>query len=132
MTTDSKRIVFAATDEHDLTQLSEYEAIGGYQALAKARGKEPLAIIDELKASSLRGRGGAFFATGQKWSFIPKPDANPNPHYVVINADESEPGSFKDNEILARVPHRFLEGVLITAHAVPRPSDTKPVPHAPE
>ena len=75
-------------------------------------------MIDELKASQLRGRGGAFFATGQKWSFIPKPDANPNPHYVVINADESEPGSFKDNEILARVPHRFIEGTLITAYAV--------------
>ena len=111
-------IVLAGADEHDLTRLDEYEAIGGYRALARARAMEPQAVIDDLKASALRGRGGAFFATGQKWSFIPKPDANPNPHYVVINADESEPGSFKDNEILARVPHRFIEGTLITAHAV--------------
>jgi NADH-quinone oxidoreductase subunit F len=118
MPTERRQVVFDGVDEHDLTQLSEYEAIGGYQALARARAEEPQAIVDELKASALRGRGGAFFATGQKWSFIPKPEANPNPHYVVINADESEPGSFKDNEILARVPHRFLEGALITAHAV--------------
>ena len=117
MATDNK-IVFAGVDDHDLTKLSEYESIGGYQSLAKARTMDPQAVIDTLKASQLRGRGGAFFATGQKWSFIPKPDANPNPHYVVINADESEPGSFKDNEIMARVPHRFIEGVLITAYAV--------------
>jgi NADH-quinone oxidoreductase subunit F len=76
------------------------------------------AVIDEVIASELRGRGGAFFPTGRKWSFIPKPDQNPNPHYLVVNADESEPGSFKDNEIMARVPHRFIEGCLITAHAV--------------
>ena len=79
---------------------------------------EPHAVIDELIASRLRGRGGAFFPTGRKWAFIPKPDQNPNPHYLVVNADESEPGSFKDNEIMARVPHRFFEGCLITAHAV--------------
>ena len=78
----------------------------------------PDAVIDELLASELRGRGGAFFPTGRKWSFVPKPDQNPKPHYLVVNADESEPGSFKDNEILARVPHRFIEGCLITAHAV--------------
>jgi NADH-quinone oxidoreductase subunit F len=112
------RIVMADTDERDLTKLAEYEAVGGYDALAKARALEPSAVIDELLASELRGRGGAFFPTGRKWSFVPKPDQNPNPHYLVVNADESEPGSFKDNEILARVPHRFVEGCLITAHAV--------------
>ena len=78
----------------------------------------PNAVIDEVIASELRGRGGAFFPTGRKWSFVPKPDQNPNPHYLVVNADESEPGSFKDNEIMARVPHRFIEGCLIAAHAV--------------
>src|SRR5919197_5208306 len=116
--TDTRQIVMAGADERDLTKLAEYEAIGGYQALQKARGMTPQEIIDELNASELRGRGGAFFATGRKWAFIPKPDQNPNPHYLVVNADESEPGSFKDNEIMARVPHRFLEGCLITAHAV--------------
>src|SRR5436305_9446561 len=111
-------LVLADAGERDLTKLAEYEAVGGYRALAKARGMTPQAVIDELIASELRGRGGAFFPTGRKWSFIPKPDQNPNPHYVVVNADESEPGSFKDNEIMARVPHRFIEGCLITAHAV--------------
>jgi NADH-quinone oxidoreductase subunit F len=111
-------IVLAGVDERDLTKLAEYEAIGGYRALAKARGMTPQAVIDEVVASELRGRGGAFFPTGRKWSFVPKPDQNPNPHYLVVNADESEPGSFKDNEIMARVPHRFIEGCLITAHAV--------------
>jgi NADH-quinone oxidoreductase subunit F len=113
-----EQIVLGGANERDLTKLSEYEAVGGYEMLARARESEPQAIVDELLASGLRGRGGAFFATGRKWSFIPKPDQNPNPHYLVVNADESEPGSFKDHEILARVPHRFIEGCLITAHAV--------------
>src|SRR2546423_12122930 len=111
-------LVFADAYERDLTKLAEYEATGGYAALAKARTMGPQAVIDEVSASELRGRGGAFFPTGRKWAFIPKPDQNPNPHYLVVNADESEPGSFKDNEIMARVPHRFIEGCLITAHAV--------------
>src|SRR5512133_2324762 len=111
-------IVMAGTDERDLTKLAEYEAVGGYGALQKTRAMSPNAVIDEVIASELRGRGGAFFPTGRKWAFIPKPDQNPNPHYLVVNADESEPGSFKDNEIMARVPHRFIEGCLITAHAV--------------
>jgi NADH-quinone oxidoreductase subunit F len=118
MPTDVRQIVLADADSHDLTKLAEYEAVGGYQALAKARDMGPRAVIDELNASELRGRGGAFFPTGRKWSFIPKPDQNPNPHYLVVNADESEPGSFKDNEIMALVPHRFIEGCLITAYAV--------------
>jgi NADH-quinone oxidoreductase subunit F len=115
---DGRVLVLAGADERDLTKLGEYQAIGGYQALAKARAMPPQAVIDEVTASELRGRGGAFFPTGRKWAFIPKPDQNPNPHYLVVNADESEPGSFKDHEIMIRVPHRFLEGCLITAHAV--------------
>ncbi len=100
------------------TSLAEYEAAGGYTALAKARSMTPQAVTDELIASELRGRGGAFFPTGRKWSFVPSKDQIPKPHYLVVNADESEPGSFKDNEILSRVPHRFVEGCLITAHAI--------------
>jgi NADH-quinone oxidoreductase subunit F len=98
--------------------LAGYEAVGGYAALAKARAMSPSEVTDELIASELRGRGGAFFATGRKWSFVPSKEQLPKPHYLVVNADESEPGSFKDNEILSRVPHRFIEGCLITAHAV--------------
>src|SRR5436309_8931834 len=118
MAAEARQVVMADADERDLTKLAEYEAVGGYEALQKARGMTPQAIVDELNASELRGRGGAFFPTGRKWSFVPKPDQNPNPHYLVINADESEPGSFKDHEIMYRVPHRFIEGCLITAHAV--------------
>ena len=110
--------MLAEARDRDLTKLAEYEAVGGYEALAKARDMEPQAVIDEVVTSELRGRGGAFFPAGRKWAFIPKPDQNPNPHYLVVNADESEPGSFKDNEIMATVPHRFIEGCLITAHAV--------------
>ncbi len=118
MAGDVRQVVMADADERDLTKLAEYEAVGGYEALQTARGMTPQAIVDELNVSELRGRGGAFFPTGRKWSFVPKPDQNPNPHYLVINADESEPGSFKDHEIMLRVPHRFIEGCLITAYAV--------------
>jgi NADH-quinone oxidoreductase subunit F len=100
------------------TSLSEYEAHGGYEQLARARAMTPQDLTEELLASELRGRGGAFFPTGRKWSFVPTKEQIPKPHYLVINADESEPGSFKDNEILSRAPHRFIEGCLITAHAV--------------
>ncbi len=100
------------------TSLAEYEANGGYGQLARARAMTPQEVTDELLASELKGRGGAGFPTGRKWSFVPPKDKLPKPHYLVVNADESEPGSFKDNEILRRVPHRFIEGCLITAHAV--------------
>jgi NADH-quinone oxidoreductase subunit F len=111
-------LVLAGAGERDLTKLSEYQAVGGYQALDKARGIDPEAVIEELLTSNLRGRGGAFFPMGRKASFIPKPDAVPKPRYVVVNADESEPGTFKDREIMFRVPHRLIEGCLITAHAI--------------
>ena len=118
MATDVQKIILADTDERDLTKLAEYEATGGYEALAKARAMTPAAVTEELLTSELRGRGGAFFASGRKWSFVPSKEQIPKPHYLVVNADESEPGSFKDNEILSRVPHRFIEGCLITAHAI--------------
>jgi len=116
--TEVEKIVFAGADDRDLTKLAEYEAVGGYEALAKARAMAPQDVTEELITSELRGRGGAFFPTGRKWSFVPSKDQIPKPHYLVVNADESEPGSFKDNEIISRVPHRFIEGCLITAHAI--------------
>ena len=112
------QIVFAGTDGGAVLDIDAYVAAGGFSALRKARAMAPDDVIAELDASGLRGRGGAFFPTRRKWAFIQKPDQNPNPHYVVVNADESEPGSFKDNEIMARVPHRFIDRCLITAHAV--------------
>ena len=111
-------IVFGGTHGGALTELADYEAIGGMTALRRAREMTPNEIIEELNASNLRGRGGAFFPTGRKWSFVPTPEQNPRPHYLVVNADESEPGTFKDREILLRVPLRFLEGCLIAARAI--------------
>src|SRR5262245_30783809 len=111
-------IVLAGTDERDLTQLDEYRAVGGYAQLERARGMTPAAVIDELNGANLRGRGGAFFATGRKMQFIPSKEQNPKPHYVCVNADESEPGTFKDREIMNLVPHRLIEGSLIAAQAV--------------
>jgi NADH-quinone oxidoreductase subunit F len=111
-------IVLDGADERDLTRLSEYRAAGGYSALEKARELDPEAVIDELLTSNVRGRGGAFFPMGRKASFIPKPEDVPKPRYVVVNADESEPGTFKDREIMFRAPHRLVEGCLITAHAI--------------
>ena len=110
-------LVFAGTDGGAVTDLGAYLAAGGFGALAKARSMAPDAVIEEVMASDLRGRGGAAFPTGRKWSFVPKPEQLPKPHYVVVNADESEPGSFKDREIMERVPFRFVEGCLIAAHA---------------
>ncbi len=88
---------------------------GGYAALGKALGMNPEALIDEVKQSGLRGRGGAGFPTGVKWSFM-KQDGKP--HYLLINADESEPGAFKDRELCRWTPHQLLEGALIGAHAI--------------
>src|SRR6187431_66782 len=119
MTSAYPSIVFAGTtDGGSVLDIAEYENAGGFRALARARELAPDDVIAELEASGLRGRGGAFFPTGRKWSFVPKPDQLPKPHYLVVNADESEPGTFKDREIMLRVPFRFLEGCLIAAHGI--------------
>ncbi|HEV8124189.1 MAG TPA: NADH-quinone oxidoreductase subunit NuoF [Gemmatimonadales bacterium] len=89
---------------------------GGYQGLKKALGMTPEAVIEEVKASGLRGRGGAGFPTGLKWSFMPKNDGKP--HFLVCNADESEPGTFKDREIMRWTPHGLIEGCAIGCHAI--------------
>ncbi|MGE5091565.1 MAG: complex I 51 kDa subunit family protein, partial [Bacillota bacterium] len=89
---------------------------GGYEGLKKALAMAPEAIVEEVKASGLRGRGGAGFPTGLKWSFMPKGDGKP--HYLVCNADESEPGTFKDREIMRWTPHALIEGCAIAAFAI--------------
>jgi NADH-quinone oxidoreductase subunit F len=109
-------IVLAGAEERDLTKLAAYREIGGYRALEKARGMAPQAVVDELLAANVRGRGGAGFPMGKKASFLAKGTGKPT--YLVVNADESEPGTFKDREIMFRVPHRLLEGCLVTAHAI--------------
>jgi NADH-quinone oxidoreductase subunit F len=113
-----RELLLAHADTRDLTKLAEYEAIGGYQALRKALGLERQAVLDELLAADVRGRGGAGFPMGRKASFLPKPQDTPKPIYLVVNADESEPGTFKDREIMARVPHRLVEGIVIAAYTI--------------
>jgi len=99
-----------------LHKLDVYRSHGGFEALGKAiTSLQPAEVTEIVKASGLRGRGGAGFPTGLKWSFI---DRNAWPHYVVANADESEPGTFKDREIMEGNPFQFLEGVAICAYAI--------------
>jgi NADH-quinone oxidoreductase subunit F len=112
------KLLFAAAEGRDLTKLAEYEQVGGYASLRKALGMERQAVLDELLAANVRGRGGAGFPMGRKASFLPKPGDTPNPIYLVANADESEPGTFKDREILARLPHMFIEGVVIASYVI--------------
>lgn len=89
---------------------------GGYETLTQALAMEPVKVIDIVKESGLRGRGGAGFPTGLKWSFMPR--EKKKPHYLCVNADESEPGTFKDREIMRWTPHALLEGSAIAAHAI--------------
>ncbi len=96
--------------------LAGYRKLGGYEGLAKALTMEPDAVIEEVKASGLRGRGGAGFPTGLKWSFIPK--GKEKPKYLVCNADESEPGTFKDRLLMEADPHQLIEGCAICCYAV--------------
>ncbi len=101
----------------NLPQVEVYESVGGYQALRKAlREFKPADIIDIVKKSGLRGRGGAGFPTGMKWGFVPKNTGKPV--YLCVNADESEPGTFKDRLIIEKDPHQLLEGTIISAYAL--------------
>ena len=95
-----------------------YERAGGYQALRKALTMTPEAIIGEVKRSKLRGRGGGGFATGRKWEAVPTGADAPRQRYLVVNADEMEPGSFKDRLLLEQTPHQMIESVIISAFAI--------------
>ncbi len=96
--------------------LAVYRERGGYAGLNKAKGMEPAAITEEVKKANLRGLGGAGFPTGVKWGFIPK--GSTAPKYLVVNADEGEPGTFKDRYLLEQDPHALIEGMLIAARAI--------------
>jgi NADH-quinone oxidoreductase subunit F len=100
----------------DMRSLAGWKKQGGYAALEKALGMTPQQIIDVVKASGLRGRGGAGFPTGVKWSFMKHGDGKP--HYLCCNADESEPGTFKDREIMRWTPHALIEGCAIGSYAI--------------
>jgi NADH-quinone oxidoreductase subunit F len=110
------KILLANVDKPDQATISKYRERGGYKALEKALGMEQTALIEEVKASGLRGRGGAGFPTGMKWSFVPR---NTNkPTYLLCNADESEPGTFKDRLLMECDPHLLIEGMAIACYAL--------------
>ena len=111
-------ILFAKIDEPGLAGIDVYKrAYDGYKAVEKVLGGKvpPGDVIEQVKASGLRGRGGAGFSTGMKWSFVPKD--SPKPRYLVVNADESEPGTFKDRELMTKNPHSMIEGVVLASYA---------------
>ncbi|TDI96104.1 MAG: NADH-quinone oxidoreductase subunit F, partial [Deltaproteobacteria bacterium] len=110
------KIIRNYTERENSHTLESYVSSGGYKALDKALKLQPEEIIETIKRSGLRGRGGAGFPTGIKWGFIPRDSKKPV--YLCCNADESEPGSFKDREIMEQDPHQMLEGIAIACYAI--------------
>jgi len=109
-------VLTAHWDQPDIFTLDGYRRAGGWQALPKALGMPRDEVIAIVKGSGLRGRGGAGFPTGVKWSFLPKGDGKP--HYLVVNADESEPGTCKDVPLMMANPHLLIEGAAIASYAI--------------
>lgn len=110
------KILLVNIDKPEQASIAKYRERGGYKALEKALAMEQPAVIEEVKASGLRGRGGAGFPTGMKWSFVPRNSNNPT--YLLCNADESEPGTFKDRLLMERDPHMLIEGMAIACYAL--------------
>ena len=108
----SDMLLFKDIDEPRLNTLAVYEARGGYDALRKALAMTPAQVLEQLEASGLRGRGGAGFQMGKKVSFLPQGSMD---KYLVCNADESEPGTFKDRDLMQKNPHVLIEGIAIAA-----------------
>jgi NADH-quinone oxidoreductase subunit F len=112
----NKKILLANIDAPGQTTIEGYRSRGGYRALEKALKMKPADVTAEVKASGLRGRGGAGFPTGMKWSFVDRSAGKPT--YLLCNADESEPGTFKDRLLLEREPHMLIEGMVIASYAL--------------
>jgi NADH-quinone oxidoreductase subunit F len=110
-----RQLLYQDIDEPGLNTLGVYERRGGYEMLRKALKMDPQAVLEEMLASNVRGRGGAGFAMGKKMSFIPRGAMD---KYLVCNADESEPGTFKDRELMQKNPHQLIEGIIIGAYAI--------------
>ena len=111
-----KPVLLARIEKPDSTSLAGYRADGGYEALRKALAMAPDDVTKMVKDSGLRGRGGAGFSAGTKWTFLPK--NHPGPIYLCVNADESEPGTFNNRILMEEDPHQLLEGIAITCHAI--------------
>src|ERR687895_1461738 len=109
------KILFKDLDEPGLNTIDVYQRRGGYSMLRKALQMEPQDVLQQMLDSGVRGRGGAGFAMGKKMSFIPKGTMD---KYLVCNADESEPGAFKDRELMQKNPHLLIEGIIIGAYAI--------------
>lgn len=116
MTTPLTPILTAHWDDQELHTMAGYQRYGGYTALRKGLAQAPDDIINTVKDAGLRGRGGAGFPTGLKWSFVPQNDGKE--HYLVVNADESEPGACKDIPLMMANPHSLIEGVILAAYAI--------------
>jgi NADH-quinone oxidoreductase subunit F len=104
--------------DNEAVSLAEYERAGGYQGLRKALRMAPAEVTELVKRSNLRGRGGAGFPTALKWSFVPTGKESPRQKYIVANADEMEPGTFKDRALMERDPHQLIEGMIVSAYAI--------------
>ena len=110
-------LLYKDIDTPGLTGIDVFRKGGGYESVAATLGKTPAdQVIEVVKASGLRGRGGAGFPTGMKWGFVPK--ASPKARYIVCNADESEPGTFKDRELMEKNPHLLIEGMILAGYAI--------------
>jgi NADH-quinone oxidoreductase subunit F len=113
---DDQLFLFKNVWKKDSRKIETYKASGGYQNLKKYLSMKPEEIIDTVKKSNLRGRGGAGFPTGMKWGFLPKD--NPKPRYLCVNADESEPGTYKDRVIIENDPHQLIESTVVSTYAI--------------
>ena len=112
----AKKVLLEKAHVEGIRYYDVYRREGGYRSVEKALKMEPAAIVEEVKKSGLRGRGGAGFPTGMKWSFLAKPEGVPR--YLVCNADESEPGTFKDRYLMEFIPHLLIEGLVVSSYAL--------------
>src|SRR3954462_13677732 len=113
----SRKILFEHIDKPNIQTFDAYRQHGGYASVEKALKEMTTdAIVEEVKKSGLRGRGGAGFPTGMKWSFLAKPEGKAR--YLVCNADESEPGTFKDRYLMEKIPHALIEGMITSSFAL--------------
>src|SRR6202521_429278 len=110
-----RKLLIDKVDIDNIGLYDVYRKQGGYASVEKAFKMSPDAIVDEVKRSGLRGRGGAGFPTGMKWSFLAKPEGSAR--YLVCNADESEPGTFKDRYLMEFIPHLLIEGMIVSSYA---------------
>src|ERR1700730_9443987 len=112
----SRKLLLDKANIENIGRYKVYRKHGGYRSVEKAFKMSPVDIVEEVKKSGLRGRGGAGFPTGMKWSFLAKPEGTPR--HLVCNADESEPGTFKDRYLMEFLPHLLIEGLIVSSYAL--------------